>query len=299
MLNQHKILRVLQLISLLKSGPPKSISHLKGVLDSSERTVYRYLDLLEAVGFVVHRDAENRVSIDPGGSGKPELVFSSEEARFVRDLVVSSGRKSKLTDSVLQKLHVNSDIEVGSTLLLRARLGTMVRQLSEAIRLKKQVVLKKYHSANSNEISDRLVEPIRFTENYQSLAAYEVATGKNKYFNLERITNVSVSKKEQRYAHKHRFSPPDVFGFSDNGNRHTIDLSLSLRASVILQEEYPQTAPLIKKEKRNYRFRANVYDLKPVTRFVLGFYGEVKVNGSAPFKRHVAQQLLKMIDGDR
>ncbi|MBK9402179.1 MAG: hypothetical protein IPN36_15475 [Bacteroidetes bacterium] len=38
--------------------------------------------------------------------------------------------------------------------------------------------MKKYHSVNSNIISDRLVEPICFTDNYQSLAAYEIKTGR-------------------------------------------------------------------------------------------------------------------------
>lgn len=293
--NQHKILRVLQLITLLKSRPAKSIAHLKGVLNSSERTVYRYIDLLEEVGFVLRRDHVNRVYIETGSAEKPELIFSNEEARFLRDLVVSTGKKNKLADSVLQKLYVNTDLQVGSNLLLRARLGRMVQQLSEAINQKKQVVLKRYHSANSNDISDRVVEPIRFTDNYQSLSAFEVSSGKNKYFNLERITEVSVTRNGFRNAKKHRFSPPDVFGFSDNGSRHQIDLSLSLRAGIILQEEYPLAATMIKREKQRFRFLATVHDLKPATRFVIGFLGEVKVNGSPAFKRHVKEQLRKMI----
>ncbi|MFM2136718.1 MAG: hypothetical protein RL021_2118, partial [Bacteroidota bacterium] len=221
--------------------------------------------------------------------------FSNEEARFLRDLVVSTGKKNKLADSVLQKLYVNTDLQVGSSLLLRARLGRLVQQLSEAINQKKQVVLKRYHSANSNEISDRLVEPIRFTENYQSLSAYEVSSGKNKYFNVERITEVTVTRNGFKNSRKHRYSPPDIFGFSDSGTSYTIDLRLSLRASVILQEEYPMTAAFIKRDQRHFRLRATVFDLKPVTRFVIGFLGEVKVNGSPEFKRHLKEQLKKIV----
>jgi hypothetical protein len=47
--NQHKILRVLQLISLLKAKPAKSLTYLSGVLGSTELTVYRYLELLTMV----------------------------------------------------------------------------------------------------------------------------------------------------------------------------------------------------------------------------------------------------------
>ena len=46
MLNQHKILRVLQLISLLKQEPAKSIRQLGGIIETTDRPVYRYFDLL-------------------------------------------------------------------------------------------------------------------------------------------------------------------------------------------------------------------------------------------------------------
>lgn len=295
MLNQHKILRVLQLITLLKARPAKSLQHMGELLSSSERTVYRYLDLLEELGFVVRRDSDNRVYIEVASGDNRELVFTGEESRFLHDLLISSGKKHKLRDSVLQKLYVNSDLQVSSNLLLKAHLGKIIHAVAEAIQQKKQVMLKKYHSANSNDISNRLVEPIRFTDNYQNIVAFEVASGKNKYFNIERITEAVITRSGMKHQKLHKYSPPDVFGFSSNGKTFEIDLTLSLRAAVILKEEYPLTSPLIKKEKRDYRFRATVYDLKPVTRFVLGFMGEIKVNGSPAFKKHFKDKLTKML----
>jgi predicted DNA-binding transcriptional regulator YafY len=43
MLNQHKILRVLQLITYLQEKPHKTVQQLSSFLDTTERTVYRYL----------------------------------------------------------------------------------------------------------------------------------------------------------------------------------------------------------------------------------------------------------------
>ncbi|MFM9052718.1 MAG: HTH domain-containing protein, partial [Bacteroidota bacterium] len=74
--NQHKILRVLQLIALLKARPAKSLRHLSEVLDSTERTVYRYLDLLEAVGFRISRDNGNRVFIEHDDHSAGEINFT-------------------------------------------------------------------------------------------------------------------------------------------------------------------------------------------------------------------------------
>ena len=295
MLNQHKILRVLQLITLLKAKPAKSIPYLTEILKSSGRTVYRYLDLLEELGFEIRRDNENRVFIEVANDSRQDLVFTGEETKFLHDLLIAAAGKNKLRDTLLQKLYVNSDLQVGGNLLLKAHLGKIINTIAEAIQNRKQLVLKKYHSANSNDISNRLVEPIRFTDNYQNIVAYEIATGKNKYFNIERITQAVISKNGMKFQHNHKYSPPDVFGFSNNGNTFKIDLTLSLRAAVILKEEYPLTSTLIKKEQKGYRFRAEVYDLKPVTRFVLGFMGEIKVNGSPAFKKHFKEKLTKMI----
>lgn len=295
--NQHKILRVLQLITLLKARPAKSIRQLGEILSSSDRTVYRYLDLLEELGFIVQRDSAFRVYIETPEADRQELVFTGAEAQFLHELLLTIGKKNKLSDAILKKLYVNSDIQIAGNLLLRAHLGQLVQKLNEAIQQKKQVILKQYHSANSNGISDRIVEPIRFTDNYENLVAYEINTGKNKYFNIERITAVAITKNNFKHATKHKYEPHDVFGFALSGKKFEIDLTLSLRACVILREEYPLTSACIKRipGSTKFRFKTTVYDLKPVSRFILGFLGEIKINGSSAFKNHIREQLAKHI----
>lgn len=297
--NQHKIHRVLQLIALLKAKPAKSISHLKMVLSSSERTVYRYIDLLDALGFEVLRDGQKRVYIDHSSGMEGFVPFTEQETRFLRDLIRSTASRHKLASSVLTKLPQNSDVNLGGELLHQARLGTLVQGLSTAMHDHRQVVLKNYHSVNSNEVSDRLVEPIRFTDNYDNLVAFEVSTKKNKYFHLERIGDIQVRRSAFRYGKLHKFHPPDVFGFSDNGKRYGVELTLSLRAAMILKEEYPMTASLLRRVRSGYRLKTTVFDLKPVTRFVIGFFGEIKVNGSVEFKQHLRKQLEKQFGAVR
>ena len=61
--NQNKILRVLQMISVLKKQPAKSIRFLAGILESTDRTVYRYLDLVKELGFELQKDQNNKFLI--------------------------------------------------------------------------------------------------------------------------------------------------------------------------------------------------------------------------------------------
>ncbi len=162
--NQNKILRVLQLIALLKKEPAKSIRYLAGVLESTDRTVYRYLDLVKELGFELQKDPNNKFSII--GKDDYELIsFSNEEASLLRDLLLTAGKESKLRDSLLQKIYLQSELSIQGDYVLKANLSRIVEKINQAIREKKRIILKDYHSINSQMISDRIIEPIGFTEN--------------------------------------------------------------------------------------------------------------------------------------
>ena len=111
MLNQHKILRVLQLISLLKKEPSKSIKFLAGIVESTDRTVYRYLDLVKELGFDLQRDAHNRFFI-VSEENYETIDFTNEEASLLRELLLSSGTKSNLKDALLRKIYLKSEIVI-------------------------------------------------------------------------------------------------------------------------------------------------------------------------------------------
>jgi predicted DNA-binding transcriptional regulator YafY len=278
MYNQHKILRVFQLINLLKSKPSKSIRTLAKTLEIDSRSVYRYFDLLRELGFQLDKDNFNRFCIlaDEMEDG---FMFTAEESVWLKELISTLGNNHPLRDGLLKKLYVNSEIKIQGQQLFKAHLSKLVEQANKAIQTKQQILLKKYYSANSQNIEDRLVEPIHFTDNYQHLVAYEVASATIKHFHIERITDIVLLEKSFQFADQHRISETDVFGFGKSGQLHQIDLYLSLRAFVFLKEEYPLTIPFLKyiKKRDQYRLQVSVNNLAPVQRFVNGLAGEVVV----------------------
>ena len=287
--NQNKILRVLQLISLLKKEPAKSIRFLSGILESTDRTVYRYLDLIKELGFELQRDQYNRFLIINEDEVE-SYSFSNEEVELLKELLLSVGKDSKLKDSILKKIYFKSEIAIHGNHILKAHLGKIVEKLSGAIQNKKRVILKEYHSANSQKISDRLVEPITFSDNYNSLIAFEVETVENKYFNIERITDVIELNTNQEFQEKHKKDKLDIFGFSElNGEKFEVELRLTLRAYLILKEEYPLVQPYVKKEpnKETYLLKCIVNNPKAITRFILGFPEDVEVVGSEKFMKYL------------
>lgn len=278
MYNQHKILRVFQLINLLKSKPAKSIRTLAKTLDIDNRSIYRYFDLLRELGFQLEKDPYSRFCILLDDS-EEEFMFTAEESVWLNELISTSGKDNILKDAVLKKLYVNSEIKIQGKQFFKAHLSKFVEQANVAIKTKQQVLLKKYYSANSQNIEDRLVEPIHFTDNFQHLVAYEVNTHTIKHFHIERITEIELLEKSFQFTEQHRTSETDVFGFASNGDQFEVELLMSLRAYVFLKEEYPATTPYLKYDKRldQYRLKVKVNNMAPVERFIKGLEGEVEL----------------------
>jgi hypothetical protein len=64
---------------------------------------------------------------------------------------------------------------------------------------------------------------------------------------------------------------------------------MSLRASLLLKEEYPMSLPYIKPipNTNQYQFRAPVHIFKGPGSFVMGFLNEIEVLGSDKFMKYL------------
>src|SRR6187455_2904798 len=148
---QAKLLRLFQIIAVLKSGH-WTIQQLAERFDTSPRTIYRYLNLLEAVDFLIEKDFDNRYFIITSDDDPAQAVFSVEETRLMKKLIAAGTNDNPLKNLLLKKLSLNSEIDSMPRLFLKQRIGKFVEEIAEAIRNKQQIILQNYHSANSNEI---------------------------------------------------------------------------------------------------------------------------------------------------
>lgn len=293
MVPQAKILRVFQLIGLLKGGG-RTVGQLASHLETTERTIYRYFKLLEEIGFLIDQDFNGRYFIHRDEGENPDDQFSLEEVSILRQLIQSGAPGHPLQDDLLRKLAFHSEARDLPEQFLKLRVARLFRVLNDAIENKQQVVLKHYHSANSQEITDRLVEPFQFGEGFQSVQALDTKDKQCKYFKLERIGDVVVLGKPYKFEKLHERSITDVFGMS--GKKETwVTLKLSLRAYVLMREEYPLAMPYLEKEEsgetRTYIFNGPTLNFKGVGRFVMGLADEVKIVGPAEFKSYIRDKL--------
>ena len=277
MANQKSLYRLLKLIALLKQEPPKSMNYIADFLESSSRTVYRYLELLEEIGFNIEVDKFKKYSIQDNQLIAPSN-FNKEELNFLKELLLSSGRSNNLSQSIIHKLSLNTDIELINHEIYNAKLANLISTINTGINTNKQIIIKQYQSINSQKVSDRLVEPIKFTANYRSLCAFEIEKQQNKFFNIERMGDVIVTGNDQEHEHLHQFSKPDAFGFSKNDKSYNVNLELNLKAMLLLTEEYPLTKSYIQKKGEHiFLFSTVIYNSKPIKRFYKGLKEDIKI----------------------
>lgn len=287
MFNQHRIYRVFQLINSLRTKPPKSPRTLANMLEVSERSIYRYFDLINQLGFEVKKISGGRFYIE--ADENEGIPFTAQEVEYLTSMLQSVGKKSLLSEAVLQKIGHYTEHEVAARNIYDANLGKIIEQLSIAIQEKKQVILVKYYSARSETVTDRLVEPMQFTDNYEAISAFEVSTEQNKYFNIERISEVRLLDSDMFFEDQHEFFKPDVFGFQGTEMDKEVEFEMSLRASLLLKEEYPMARAYIKAlpSGKRFVFKAKVQAYEGPARFILGFWDDIEVLGNQDFLQYL------------
>ncbi|WP_339705096.1 WYL domain-containing protein [Algoriphagus aquimarinus] len=296
-IEQQKILRVFKLINLLQSNIGKPVHRLAELLETDERTIYRYFKLLEALGFeVVKEFSKYKIQQRPGMDQTLNYgTFSQEESQWLRSMIESQGKGNLLHDSILKKLAVRSEVKQVTEQLFKANLGRLVDEIGQSIQKKKQVWLKDYYSLSSDTTSDRLVEPVAFSSNYETIHAFEPASKSMKVFKIERIGEVVLSQEPWKYENKHQLPGTQLFGFIGK-NLFLVKLKLSKKAYQLMMEEHPNARPFMSVKNRNqYYFNGEVPQLPGLGRFILGLPGEIKVEEGEELKEYLSEQLSKML----
>jgi len=99
----HRVSRLFQLIKHLKTGPAKSIRNLSTHLDTSSRTVYRYLELLKELGFKIDKDLHGKIRIREEVS-ENLIGITQEEAKYLEQLIKTAADRSRFKECILVKL---------------------------------------------------------------------------------------------------------------------------------------------------------------------------------------------------
>lgn len=271
---------MLRLMKLLTGNVSRTIDQVAKEMGITPRTVYRYIDDIREAGFVVNKLYGNVYAMGKVGRGLSDynrlIYFTEEEAYITAKLIEGIDNNNVLKRDLQRKLASVYDSTSIANYIDNTANAANVEALADAIKRKKQVVLKQYESAHSNESKDRLVEPIEFTVNMIDIWAYDVDNGDNRVFKVARIHGVEVTDTGWEFASKHKAIKPDVFRMVGNLNEKIV-LQLNTRAKSLLLEEFPLAEKDLKREDGKWLLKTTIHSLEGAGRFVIGLAADIKI----------------------
>jgi predicted DNA-binding transcriptional regulator YafY len=297
--DQPKLSSLLEIIMLLSSGIKYSLAQISDRLDLTQRTTQRYLKTIRDAGFIIPRPVNGLYYIDkqsPYFKELSELVhFSREEAQILYNAIHALSSENTIKQNLFQKLYALYQSPVVANVLVKQQHSSNIHQLVKAIEHRRKVVLHDYQSANSSKQSNRLLEPFKFTTNYVSVWAYDIESRQNKTFKNSRIASVELLNEPWEHQDSHKEAEMDHFRISTE-ERISVHLSLTLRASELLKEEYPLAEPHIKEvASSHYEYQATVFSLEGVGRFVLGLCDEVTIHEPEALKHFIQKKMQEFL----
>lgn len=294
-MDQPKIERVLRLLKLMTANINYTIDDLADRLNTSPRSIYRYIETFKEAGFVVHKldggiykiGKESRYFKDIS-----QLIhFTDEEAHIVNSLIEALDEGNVLKGNLRRKLTSVYNCTSLASCVVKGKNAVNVNRLVEAITGHRRSILRAYASSHTGVVRDRIVEPFAFTTNYVQVWCYDVESGTNKLFNTARIGSVEVCAEEWQHTAKHHEGYIDVFrtaGFEQT----RIQLRLNVMARNLLVEEYPLAErDLHAIDSNHWLLDTQVCDLAGVGRFVMGLIDSVEIVDSPTLRDYIQTKI--------
>ena len=289
-MEQPRVERVLRLMRLMSGNVRYTVEQLAEILETSYRSIYRYIDTFKTVGFAVEKDENNVYRLMQLPSEYEDLknlvYFSEEEAQIVCNLIEGLDSSNTLKANLYKKLTRVYDVTKISEFEGVKSNSANVQALKTAMDEHRKVVLKSYASANSGIIRDRLVEPFGFTNNHIDVWAYDIEKRANRLFKIPRIDWVDVLPEEWSFEQDHHKTPIDAFHMSGEDKIH-VRLEMNLLAKNLLCEEFPLAIPDISQEGDKWIYDSYVCKMAGIGRFVLGLRKDIMIVDSPELEAYI------------
>jgi proteasome accessory factor C len=274
---QQKILRVFKFIQLLADKHRKNIKELANSIEVSPSTVYKYLHLLEELGYLVDKDEHDNYFIFEPNQRTP--FFIEEETQFLQQCLSSLPNNNPYKISLTKKIQLNSLLIPTAKELKQQMYAQLIFKINEAIKNHQWITLCNYQSADSSISEDRIVLPKEIDAENGQLTAFDAKRNAIRIFKIHRITKIENAPAPFQDFKLNLSTPVDIFGLT-GPIAIKVHLLLSQRAKHLLEEEFPSSSSSITPQNNPlfpYHYTDEVRDFKGIGRFILGLPGETQI----------------------
>lgn len=289
-MDQAKIERVLRLIKMMTGNVTYKVEDMAKRLDTSPRSIYRYIDTFKEAGFVVNKKngCYSLGKESPYFKQISQLIhFTDEEAHIVGKLIDAIDDTNVMKQNLRRKLSSVYNCTTIADTIVKGKNASNVNAVIEAIDNRCQVILHDYGSSSKGTVRDRRVEPFGFTTKYVQIWCYDLEDGRNKLFNTSRVGSVELCESKWEHAGEHKQGYIDIFRFSGY-DRHRVRLELGLMSRNLLIEEYPLSEKyLTRTGDGKWLLDVEVCSYSGICRFYVGLASDIKITDSPEFEEYV------------
>ena len=293
-MEQPKVERTLRLMKLMTGNTVYTVADLAEKLDTSYRSIYRYIDSFKEAGFAVRKVRSGVYELVAMGRRARDLdrlvYFSDEEAGIINGLIESLDNTNALKQNLHQKLAAIYDVAPVTDFISKRSNAMNVRELSDAIQDRRCVILHDFKSS-SGKTGDRHIEPFAFSTNYIHVWGYDLADGRCKLFGIARTGEVEVLENEAwSHEKEHLRTQMDIFRMSGE-RKYRVTLQLDQLARDLLLEEYPLSADDLHEnaDGSGWLLETDVCAMQGVGRFVIGLADHVRVLDSPELSTYIKE----------
>lgn len=280
LMDQPKTARMLRLMQLLSSNVDYTVDDLMNILDTSRRTIYRYIDTFKEAGFAVqnvHGNVWKLATLQNKYGDLSKVVYFSEEEAFIMNRLLDSlDNTNAIKQELRKKLVAVYDFAAVGDFIGREGNSAKIDALNSAINVKKAVILKNYASSHSKVTKDYRVEPFKLNTNYIDIWAYDLADGINKRFKTDRIGEVEILRDDWAHEKLHEAEALDAFRIHGNDPVH-VAIRMDMVARNLLLEEYPMTEKGLRSDGDAFIWEGDVNGMDGIGRFVLGLPDRIEI----------------------
>lgn len=284
---RQKIYQIFQLIRHLNTPPGKTVTQLIKILNSSSSTVYRDIEILEEIGYLVDTDHQNRKFLQFQFPRSGNSILEPDELFFLQEQlqqITSTAPNAHLASSILHKFDRNLSMIPLVDMLPQFHKNRILRILRTAMDNRLCVLIKGYRSLTSGTVLDRKAEPLEITQDSRYCICWDLDKDRQSQFKLDRIEDIELLDQKAKAHREH--TPMDLFGLTGD-TWLAVKMKLSPIAHHLLVEEFPLSRPYIRTTSTATYFDGIVRNWKGIGRFVLGLPGEIEVLEPSEFKDYL------------
>ena len=288
-----KFYRIMKLIQILNTPPGRTIRQLVNDLGSSESTIYRDLQDVEDLGYPVKKKKGRHYLEFTFAERKDKNALETEESLYLQEVLQQHANNSNLAKSILHKYDLNLHLIPLADSLPHLHVTQMVQLAMHGIQSGKCLKLIGYKSLTSEDIRDRIIEPLDVTQDRKYLIGWDKELNDQRQFKIIRIQDIEFI--EEKVNPKRIASPMDIFGLTGDAWL-SVQMELSSLAYNLLVEEFPYSTSFIRTRGDKILFDGIVRNWKGIGRFVLGLPGEIKIINPDDFKNYLKNRIEAFSD---